>query len=49
MNPFFEQQWRDAHLSLITYLRDALQARLPADLMARTEEEVVVIRPCAQP
>jgi Protein of unknown function (DUF4058) len=43
MNPFFEQQWRDAHTSLITYLRDALQSRLPADLMARTEEEVVTV------
>jgi hypothetical protein len=43
MNPFFEQQWRDAHTSLITYLRDALQARLPADLMARAEEEVVTV------
>jgi hypothetical protein len=43
MNPFFEQQWRDAHTSLITYLRDALQSSLPADLMARTEEEVVTV------
>ena len=43
MNPFFEQQWRDAHATLITYLGDALQERLPADLVARTEEEVVAI------
>lgn len=43
MNPFFEQQWRDAHTSLITYLRDALQARLPPDLTIRAEEEVVTI------
>ncbi len=43
MNPFFEQRWRDAHASLITYLGDALQERLPADLVARTEEEVVTI------
>ena len=42
MNPFFEQQWRDAHSSLITYLRDALQERLPPDLIARAEEEEVV-------
>jgi hypothetical protein len=41
MNPFFEQQWRDAHTTLITYLRDALQERLPPDLSARAEEEVV--------
>ena len=43
MNPFFEQQWRDAHATLITYLGDTLQERLPADLVARTEEEVVSI------
>jgi hypothetical protein len=43
MNPFFEQQWRDAHASLLMYLRDALQERLPADLVARTEEEVIAI------
>lgn len=43
MNPFFEQQWRDAHTSLITYLRDALQEVLPADLLARSEEETVVM------
>lgn len=43
MNPFFEQQWRDAHTSLITYLRDALQERLPVDLIIRTEERVVCI------
>ena len=41
MNPFFEVHWRDAHTSLITYLRDALQERLPADLVARAEEEVI--------
>src|SRR5262245_55972123 len=39
MNPFFEQQWRDAHASLFTYVRDALQERLPPDLVARAEEE----------
>lgn len=43
MNPFFEQQWRDAHARLITYFHDALQERLPADLTVRTEEEVVAI------
>ena len=43
MNPFFEQRWRDAHTRLITYLHDALQERLPADLTARAEEEVVTI------
>lgn len=43
MNPFFEQRWRDAHTALITYLRDALQERLPADLVAGAEEEVVTV------
>jgi len=43
MNPFFEQQWRDAHTMLIAYLRDALQERLPADLVAGAEEEAATI------
>jgi hypothetical protein len=43
MNPFFEQRWRDAHSSLITYLRDALQERLPPDLMIGAEEEIVTV------
>lgn len=43
MNPFFEQHWGDAHASLITYMGDVLQERLPADLIARTEEEAVTI------
>ena len=43
MNPFFEQQWQDAHTMLIGYMRDALQERLPADLVARAEEAVVAI------
>jgi hypothetical protein len=43
MNPFFELRWRDAHTSLITYLRDALQERLPLDLVAVTEADVVAI------
>lgn len=43
MNPFFERRWRDAHTRLITYLHDALQERLPADLVACAEEESVTI------
>ena len=43
MNPFFAQRWRDAHTMLIAYLRDALQKRLPADLVAGAEEEAVTI------
>jgi hypothetical protein len=43
MNPFFEQQWRDAHTMLIAYLRDALHERLPEDLVVRVEAEVVAL------
>jgi hypothetical protein len=43
MNPFFEQRWRDAHATLVVYLRDALQERLPADLIVGAEEEAVTI------
>jgi hypothetical protein len=43
MNPFFEQCWRDAHTRLITYLCDAIQEQLPADLVVRTEKEVVTL------
>jgi hypothetical protein len=38
MNPFSELTWRDAHTSLIGYIRDDLQPRLPPDLVARAEE-----------
>jgi hypothetical protein len=43
MNPFFELRWRDAHARLITYISDALQEILPADLVAAAEEEVVAV------
>ncbi|MCW5558622.1 MAG: DUF4058 family protein [Verrucomicrobiae bacterium] len=43
MNPFFEQRWPDVHTRLITYISDALQERLPADLVAGAEEQVVTI------
>ncbi len=43
MNPFFEQQWRDAHTMLIAYLRDDLQEQLPSDLVARAEEAAVAL------
>jgi hypothetical protein len=43
MNPFIEQQWRDAHTMLISYLRDHLQERLPTDLVARAEEAAVTL------
>jgi hypothetical protein len=43
MNPFFEQRWRDAHARLLVHLCETLQAQLPADLVAATDEEVVAI------
>jgi hypothetical protein len=43
MNPFFEQRWRGAHSVLITYLRDALQERLPPDLVANPEEDILTV------
>jgi len=49
MNPFFEQRWRDAHTMLIAYLRDALQERLPTDLVAGAEEEIVTIGASERP
>src|SRR5438045_3370501 len=43
MNPFFELRWQDAHTRLITYISDALQERLPDELVAGAEEQVVAI------
>lgn len=42
MNPYLEQHWRDVHTSLMIYVRDQLQAGLPADLWASVEEEVTI-------
>jgi Protein of unknown function (DUF4058) len=49
MNPFFEQRWRGSHTMLIAYIRDALQDRLPPDLIAAPEEAVVAIGAGAKP
>ena len=43
MNPFIEQRWQDAHTRLITYICDAMQERLPGDLVAGAEEQMVAI------
>jgi hypothetical protein len=43
MNPFFELQWRGAHSRLIIYLNDALQERLPPDLVAAPEEQAALV------
>lgn len=42
MDPYLERFWRDVHHGLITYARDQLQPRLPADLRARVQERVFV-------
>lgn len=42
MDPWMEQQWGDAHHSLIQYARDQIQPLLPPDLRARIEERVFV-------
>jgi hypothetical protein len=49
MNPFFEQRWHDAHTRLIAYTCDALQERLPGDLVAGAEEQFVAIGADVQP
>ena len=35
MDPYIEQDWLDAHTSLITYICDQIQEQLPAELCAR--------------
>src|SRR5882724_4571156 len=42
MDPWLELHWGDVHHSLIQYSRDALQTRLPNDLIARVDERVFV-------
>jgi hypothetical protein len=48
MNPFFELRWQDAHTRLITHICETLQERLPGDLVAGAEEQVVAIGADAQ-
>lgn len=42
MDPYIEQRWRDFHSRFATYVCDALQPGLPADLRVRIEERVYV-------
>lgn len=42
MNPYLEQRWGDVHAALVTYARDMIQEKLPADLRARMQERVFV-------
>jgi Protein of unknown function (DUF4058) len=45
MDPYLERHWGDVHQALITYIRDQLQASLPADLRARMQERVYIESP----
>lgn len=40
MNPYLEAHWRDVHASLVVYIRNQLQRKLPSGLVARAEEGV---------
>jgi Protein of unknown function (DUF4058) len=48
MDPYLERHWGDVHHSVITYIRDWLQPRLPSDLRARMEERVYIDLPNPQ-
>lgn len=45
MDPYLEAHWRDIHVSLVIYSRDALQGVLPSSLRARVEERVLLETP----
>ena len=42
MDPYLERHWLDVHSRLVTLASDALNLTLPAELVARVEERVVV-------
>lgn len=42
MDPYLEDHWPDVHTGLTIYIRDQLQTKLPADLVARAEEQVAI-------
>lgn len=42
MDPYLEMHWRDVHTALMIYARDAIQDRLPSDLLARVEEGISI-------
>jgi hypothetical protein len=42
MDPFLELHWLDLHADLVTLARTSLNKSLPADLVARMEERVVI-------
>ena len=42
MDPYLEARWSDAHVKLIAYVAEAIQAALPSELRARSEERIVL-------
>jgi hypothetical protein len=38
MDPYLEAHWRDVHTTMMTYICDHIQDRLPLDLVARIDE-----------
>lgn len=42
MNPFFQADWDDVDINLLTLIRRALSVELPPDLLVRAEERVEV-------
>lgn len=42
MDPFLETRWRDVHTRIMTLICDQIQDQLPADLVARVEESILV-------
>jgi hypothetical protein len=48
MDPYLERHWGDVDQSVVTYIRDWLQSRLPAELRARMHERVYIEVPDAR-
>jgi hypothetical protein len=42
MDPYLESRWGDVHNKLVTYVAEAIQADLPPELRARSEERVLL-------
>ena len=42
MDPYLERHWGDVHVSMLMYIRDALQFELPDGLIAQAEESIRV-------
>lgn len=42
MDPYLERHWPDVYTKLVTYAADALNASLPPELIARTQERIAI-------